>query len=90
MWTATILIFTRSVYRIAELQGGFHGSIANNETVFMIFEGPMIILATLVLTVVHPGFAFSGRWADAVWSLRGRKTSPNYDSVEMLSSKSSV
>ncbi|KAH8660450.1 putative RTA1 domain protein [Xylariales sp. PMI_506] len=59
---ATLLVFIRSVYRVAELQGGFGGSIANNEVTFMIFEGPMIILAVLGLTIFHPGLAFGGQW----------------------------
>lgn len=40
----------------------------------MILEGTMIAIAVLALTLVHPLFAFSGAWADAGWSLRGRST----------------
>jgi hypothetical protein len=83
MWIATILIFVRSVYRVAELQGGFDGRIANNQTVFMIFEGPMIILATFALTVCHPGYAFAGQWHAAAWSLRGRKV--DQDQIDLPS-----
>jgi len=82
LWVATILIFIRSVYRVAELQGGFGGKIANDQTVFMIFEGPMIIVATLILTVLHPGFAFSGKWHTAAWSLRGRKVESDMPKME--------
>jgi hypothetical protein len=57
---ATIGIFIRSVYRVAELQGGFGGSLANSEALFMIFEGPMTIIAVAALTVFHPGTCFSG------------------------------
>lgn len=53
---ATILILTRSSYRLAELQGGFHGTLANNEVLFMILEGPMMIISVLLLNVFHPGF----------------------------------
>jgi hypothetical protein len=73
VWTAIILIFIRSVYRIAELQEGFHGPIANNEVLFMILDGPMIILAVLSLTIIHPGIGFRGQWGAASWSLRSRK-----------------
>lgn len=72
---ATLSVFIRCVYRVAELQGGFGGSIANNQTLFMIFEGPMIIIATVALTVFHPGIAFAGRWSEAGWSLRKAKKS---------------
>ncbi|OJD32674.1 rta1 domain protein [Diplodia corticola] len=63
--TATVLIFVRCVYRVAELKEGFNGELANDELLFMILEGPMIIGAVLVLTVFHPGLAFAGRWAEA-------------------------
>ena len=31
----------------------------------MLLEGGMILLAVSALSVLHPGFAFSGRWAEA-------------------------
>jgi hypothetical protein len=68
--TAVLLIFLRSVYRVAELQQGFNGPIANDEVSFMILEGPMIVLAVLAMTVLHPGIAFGGLWSCATWSVR--------------------
>jgi hypothetical protein len=68
--TAVVFIFTRSVYRVAELQQGFNGPIANDEVSFMILEGPMVILAVLVMTVLHPGIAFGGKWSSAAWSVK--------------------
>jgi len=35
--------------------------LANNELVFMILEGPMIMIAVFALTAFHPGFCFG--WA---------------------------
>jgi len=70
---ATFLVFIRSVYRVAELQGGFDSAIANNEPAFMVFEGPMIIVAVAVLTVFHPGTVFKGAWSNADWSLGSKK-----------------
>lgn len=67
---AIVLIFIRSVYRVAELQQGFTGPIANDEVSFMILEGPMIFLAVFAMTVLHPGFAFAGQWSSAAWSLK--------------------
>lgn len=67
---AIVLIFIRSVYRVAELQQGFHGPIANDEISFMILEGPMIVLAVLAMTVFHPGSAFGGQWNNAAWSIK--------------------
>lgn len=70
---ATIGIFIRSVFRVAELSDGFHGKLANQEVTFMILEGAMIIIAVSAVTVMHPYFAFEGAWAEAAWSLRGKK-----------------
>ena len=52
---ATFTIFVRSVYRCAELSGGFHGKLANQEITFMILEGADICIAVICLTVFHPG-----------------------------------
>ncbi|KAI0126740.1 RTA1 like protein-domain-containing protein [Xylariales sp. AK1849] len=63
MAAAVLLIFVRSTYRLAELQAGFDGALANNEVLFMIFEGPMIILACAGLAVFHPGVGLDGVWS---------------------------
>ena len=70
---AAVLIFIRSVYRVAELQQGFDGPIANDEVSFMILEGPMIFLAVVATTVLHPGIAFGRRWSSADWSVKQYK-----------------
>jgi hypothetical protein len=62
---AVIFILIRCAFRVAELLEGFSGELANNEVLFMIFEGPMLILAVTCLTVFHPGVCFDGRWAEA-------------------------
>ncbi len=59
---APILIFVRSVYRVAELQGSFEGKLANDEVLFMIVEGPIIIIASDALTAFHPGLCFARQW----------------------------
>ena len=65
---ATVTIFIRSVFRVAELKGGFHSKLANDEVDFMVLEGAMIVLAALALTVLHPGFCFDGLWKQTKWS----------------------
>jgi hypothetical protein len=86
VWGATFLIFVRSVYRVAELQQGFDGPIAQNEPLFMVLEGPMIFLAVGLLTVLHPGYCFgsAANFAAASWSLRGRKAGPSVDGEELM------
>ncbi|KAI9833950.1 MAG: hypothetical protein M1819_003459 [Sarea resinae] len=79
---ATVTILIRSIFRVAELAGGFDGKVANNEPAFMVLEGPMIIIAAVALTVFHPGFSFGGEWSAAAWSLRGRGDSKRPPSEE--------
>lgn len=59
---AAILIFVRSVYRVAELQAGFGGKLANDEVLSVIGERPMIIIASGALTAFHPVFCFGREW----------------------------
>lgn len=55
---AWITIFTRCVYRIAEMAGGWGNPIMQNEPEFIVLENVMILIATLCLTVFHPGYCF--------------------------------
>ena len=64
--TSTLFIFIRCCYRVAELQSGFGGALANNEVDFMVLEGPMIMIATIALILFHPGFCFSGKWVTII------------------------
>ncbi|KAI9720232.1 MAG: hypothetical protein M1812_003050 [Candelaria pacifica] len=70
---ATITVFVRSVFRVAELSQGFDGKLANDQVTFMILEGAMIIIAVTSLTLFHPGFSFQGNWAGANFNLRAKK-----------------
>ncbi|KAL8937765.1 MAG: hypothetical protein Q9216_004261, partial [Gyalolechia sp. 2 TL-2023] len=47
---ATLTIYIRSCFRVAELQEGFDGSLANDEITFMILEAAMIAIASIALT----------------------------------------
>jgi hypothetical protein len=54
----TLTITIRSCFRVAELSGGFRGSLANNKSTFMVLEGAMIGVASLCMTSLHPGIGF--------------------------------
>ncbi|RMZ68320.1 sphingoid long-chain base transporter RSB1 [Pyrenophora seminiperda CCB06] len=51
-------IFTRCVYRVPELTGGWRSELMREELEFILLEGVMIAIAVLVLTVFHPGYCF--------------------------------
>ncbi|MCJ1309678.1 hypothetical protein MMC25_003338 [Agyrium rufum] len=73
LFGATTFLFIRTVFRSVELSGGFKGKLANNEVEFMILDGVMVILASLCLTVGHPGLCFGQRWKEAVFQFRKSK-----------------
>ncbi|KAG0646167.1 Efflux pump himE [Hyphodiscus hymeniophilus] len=76
---ASVTIFARSVYRCVELSGGFNGTLfVNDEALFMVMEGVMIVLATSCLTFLHPAVAFQGAWDEAVFHFRTRKAEDGY------------
>ncbi|KAJ4406625.1 Envelope glycoprotein gp160 [Gnomoniopsis sp. IMI 355080] len=51
---STLLIFARCCYRVAELSGGWTGSLMKNQTLFIICEGVFILVASLLLVIGHP------------------------------------
>ncbi|OWB74887.1 hypothetical protein B5S31_g4719 [[Candida] boidinii] len=55
---ATFLVYIRSAYRVAELSEGWTGELITNEIYVFLLDGLMIALATLLLTIIHPGIAF--------------------------------
>lgn len=65
-----LAIFVRSVFRVAEPKGGFHSALANNEVVFMVLEGVMLVIALLALTILHSGICFDGQWNKTKWAFR--------------------
>jgi len=69
---ATVCIFWRSVYRVAELSEGWSGPLMSRQDLFIGFEGVMIIVACLVLNVFHPSIFFK-EMMDGAGGLGGGK-----------------
>ncbi|QLL34903.1 hypothetical protein HG536_0H02780 [Torulaspora globosa] len=61
MVVAVATVFVRCCYRLAELAAGWNGYLIIHENYFIILDALMIALATVALSVFHPGFAFQGR-----------------------------
>lgn len=55
---ATLLIFTRCVFRVAELSEGWTGKLMKNQGLFIGLEGVVVVLAVYLLNFFHPGFCF--------------------------------
>ncbi|EGX50001.1 hypothetical protein TWF173_007649 [Orbilia oligospora] len=76
MGAATIFIYVRCVYRVAELAKGWDGPLMTTETYFIVLEGSMVILACLCLNIFHPGICFEASYAS-------RSNGSKEDSVSM-------
>ncbi|RYN25625.1 hypothetical protein AA0112_g8439 [Alternaria arborescens] len=55
---STLCIFTRCVFRVAELSGGWEGHLANTQKYFIGLEGAVIVAAVLLLNLCHPVYCF--------------------------------
>lgn len=55
---SAVLIFLRSVYRVAELSEGWKGELMSTEKYVMWFESLPVTIAGLLLTIFHPGYCF--------------------------------
>ncbi|KAL2065203.1 hypothetical protein VTL71DRAFT_2872 [Oculimacula yallundae] len=75
---ATITLFVRTVFRSVELSEGFSGKLANDEVQFMVLDGVMVIIATICMTAMHPGYAFRKRWSDSSFAFWGPEASMTY------------
>jgi hypothetical protein len=62
---------------VAELSGGFGGSLANNQVSFMILDGAMMATVVILLTIAHPGWVLGPMWQAGNFRLgRAKKASP--------------
>ncbi|CAJ2503031.1 Uu.00g104250.m01.CDS01 [Anthostomella pinea] len=59
---ATILLVVRTAYRVVEIAEGFDSSIAQDEVLFLVLDGVMVLIATLLLLGFFPARAFGQSW----------------------------
>lgn len=69
-------IFIRCVYRIAELAGGWGNSIMQKEDEYIVLDSVMIMIATLCLTIFHPGYCFPQMQMKNKHSVEGNTKEP--------------
>ncbi|KIX95282.1 uncharacterized protein Z520_09199 [Fonsecaea multimorphosa CBS 102226] len=55
---AYVAIMIRCIYRLVEMAGGWANPVMQFEPAFIALDGCMVVIATLVQTVCHPGFCF--------------------------------
>ncbi|KAG0645017.1 Efflux pump himE [Hyphodiscus hymeniophilus] len=66
---AYVMIFIQCIYGVVELSGGFEGSLATNETMFISLEGLTILTAGYAMSLVHPGYVFEAKIKDDLKNL---------------------
>ncbi|KAE9368867.1 RTA1-domain-containing protein [Stipitochalara longipes BDJ] len=62
LFIAFMTIFTRCVYRVVELGGGWNNKLMREEAPFIALESCMIAIAVFALVVFHPGFGFQNKF----------------------------
>ena len=63
---ATVCIFVRSVYRVAELGEGWTGQLIRDQDTFIGLESALVVVAVLSLNAFHPGYCFREGYAKRV------------------------
>lgn len=85
---ATLTIYVRSIFRVAELWEGFSSRLANNEVTFMVLEATMISIAVISLTAFHPTIVFGPLWGEVSQVIKKGNTkqggSGSIGSTEMI------
>ncbi|KAE8451356.1 hypothetical protein EG329_003985 [Mollisiaceae sp. DMI_Dod_QoI] len=59
IFVASVAIYLRCIYRIAELAGGWKNKIMQDEVSFYILDGVMCAVAIAALTLAYPGIFFA-------------------------------
>jgi hypothetical protein len=68
---AILLILARCAFRVDELSEGYGGSLIRDEGLFIGLEGVLIVVATFLLCVGHPGFGFGKYYGKEVGDAEG-------------------
>jgi len=81
---ATVCIFWRSVFRVAELSDGWTGELMGRQDLFIGFEGVMVVVAALSLNIFHPAICFREmlEGSGGLGSLRASRTAKKSDSLD--------
>lgn len=55
---SSVLIFVRSIYRVAEYAQGFSGYLISHEIYLYVFDALMMLAVQLLFNLIHPGTVF--------------------------------
>ncbi|KAI1336565.1 RTA1 like protein-domain-containing protein [Xylariaceae sp. FL0016] len=60
--TATVLLLVRTAYRTVDIAEGYESSIAQSEALFLVLDGVMVLLSTILLLAFFPARALGASW----------------------------
>ncbi|KAI1390041.1 RTA1-domain-containing protein [Hypoxylon trugodes] len=99
---ATLLLIIRTAFRTVVIAEGYDSSIAQSEILFLILDGLMVFLATLILVAFFPGRVLSDSWSQlptrgpsktplrpirpTPYEIPSTRTSPTYNRMSVKSS----
>lgn len=55
---STMCIFARCVYRVVELQDGWHGPLARKRVLFILLESALVLVASVAMAALYPAWTF--------------------------------
>ncbi|VVT51963.1 uncharacterized protein SAPINGB_P003271 [Magnusiomyces paraingens] len=73
IFTCSLLIYVRCIYRLIELAEGWDGYLILHEPYFLVLEALIVFLGVLSLSIVHPGFVFGRNTSIPVKGLHKKK-----------------
>jgi len=78
-FVATIFIYIRCIYRVAEMSHGYDGPITRHEIWFLIFDASMVLVGVSIITVIYPGAALGkGSFRTSVYNNMTENGSDSY------------
>ncbi|TLS23944.1 hypothetical protein PpBr36_08362 [Pyricularia pennisetigena] len=79
--SAAALILVRTIARIVQISGGIASDLFQSQTLSLVLDSAMILLACIALTVIPPGVAFGTRaWNETAPHMIGFSTNGTYRS----------
>ncbi|KAI0005231.1 RTA1 like protein-domain-containing protein [Xylariaceae sp. FL0662B] len=59
---SNMLLAIRTAYRVIAIAEGFGSSLEQNETLFLVLDGAMVLIATVILLAFYPSRIFGQSW----------------------------
>jgi RTA1 like protein len=81
---ATVLVFWRCCFRVAELNQGFMGPVTFRQDLFVGFEGILMILAVALLATFHPALCIGEAMGEKSSNVSPDLTSTITSSIQSL------